>query len=108
MAFPCNQFGEQEPGEPKDITVFARHIYKAKFPIMSKCEVNGETGTIDVYRWLRTHSSLFDQKKGLTKTVQWNFAKFLVSSDLQICEYFAPLKEDKEILPIIEKVLMRE
>ena len=75
---------------------------------MAKSDVNGADTTNDVYRWLRTNSSLFCAKKQLTKTVQWNFAKFLVSADLQTCVYFSPLKEDKEIVPIIQKVLMRD
>ena len=41
LAFPCNQFGEQEPGTPEEINAFAREKYGAKFHMFQKCDVNG-------------------------------------------------------------------
>ena len=66
MAFPCNQFGKQEPGSPEDITAFVAN-YGVKFPMMQKVEVNG-AGADPCYKFLTGGTD-----------ISWNFAKFLVN-----------------------------
>ncbi|KAJ0065028.1 hypothetical protein NL108_001021, partial [Boleophthalmus pectinirostris] len=51
LAFPCNQFGQQEPGSDREIDSFARTTYGASFPIFSKIAVTG-TGANNVYKYL--------------------------------------------------------
>ena len=71
-AFPCNQFGGQEPGTPDEITSYAKTTHSANFMFFEKCDVNGNTAH-PVYNFLRQNSSL----KG--EAITWNFAKFLVN-----------------------------
>jgi len=42
LAFPCNQFGQQEPGSEQDIVRFVREAYGVTFPLFSKVDVRGE------------------------------------------------------------------
>lgn len=51
LAFPCNQFGQQEPGSDKDIDSFVRRVYGVSFPLFSKIAVVG-TGANNVYKYL--------------------------------------------------------
>jgi glutathione peroxidase len=53
LAFPCNQFGKQEPNSDKDILDFAEKNYKVKYPMFSKIEVNGENAS-PLYKYLKT------------------------------------------------------
>lgn len=73
--FPCNQFGNQEPGSPSEIRDFVNK-YDVEFPVFEKIDVNG-TNTHPVYKNLRQNSKL---NKGENKCGQitWNFGKFLV------------------------------
>ena len=60
IAFPCNQFGNQEPGTPTQIEEFIRGKYSGKFPIMAKGDVNGQDAQ-PMYVHLRTNSELYDE-----------------------------------------------
>lgn len=51
LAFPCNQFGQQEPGSDRDIDSFVRRVYGVSFPLFSKIAVVG-TGANNVYKYL--------------------------------------------------------
>lgn len=51
LAFPCNQFGQQEPGSDKEIDSFVRRVYGVSFPLFSKIAVVG-TGANNVYKYL--------------------------------------------------------
>ncbi len=72
LAFPCNQFGAQEPGTPEEIKEFVCERFKGNFPIMQKADVNGDEEQ-PVYKWL---------KKSFPGDITWNFAaKFLISRE---------------------------
>lgn len=73
LGFPCNQFLNQEPGSPADITAFVSK-YGVKFRMMAKVNVNGPE-ICDVYKYLKTSSD--------GEQIDWNFAKYLVSRDGQ-------------------------
>ena len=90
LAFPCNEFGGQEPGTPEEINEFARGKYGAEFPIFEKIIVNG-TDCHPIYNNLRMNSSLWDSKKKHAGQIPWNFAKFLVDKDGNVVKYYAPL-----------------
>ncbi|KAJ8901222.1 hypothetical protein NDN08_007071 [Rhodosorus marinus] len=74
LAYPCNQFGNQEPGDYDDICKFARDQYGAKFSIFDKVNVN-PPNVDDVYSFLKSTNPDSD------KRIEWNFAKFLVDKD---------------------------
>ena len=61
LAFPCNQFGAQEPGTHEEIQKFVTDNFGAKFPLFAKVDVNGE-GTHPVYGYLKKNSSLLDSE----------------------------------------------
>ena len=78
LAFPCNQFGEQEPGSMAEITEFTRS-YGINFPLFSKVDVSGRDASA-VYSFL--HES--------TRTLpQWNFGKYLVGRSGAVRQYFS-------------------
>ena len=72
LAFPCNQFGAQEPNNNENILKFCEMKYGVTFPIMEKIFVNGENQH-PVFKFLT------NKKKGfLIKNIKWNFTKFLI------------------------------
>ncbi|KAK4354585.1 hypothetical protein RND71_026779 [Anisodus tanguticus] len=84
LAFPCNQFGAQEPGNNDEIVEFACTRFKAEFPIFDKIEVNGENES-PLYKFLKSG------KWGiLGGDIQWNFAKFLVDKNGQAAHRYYP------------------
>ena len=85
LAFPCNQFGAQEPGSAEEIARFCSLTYGETFPVMQKIEVNG-THADPLYRWLKK------QKSGLlgSEAIKWNFTKFLIDTRGQVVERYAP------------------
>ncbi|KAI9762906.1 MAG: glutathione peroxidase gpx1 [Candelina submexicana] len=76
LGFPCNQFGNQDPGDNDTIQNFCQVNYGVSFPILGKTDVNGDKAE-PVFEWLK------NEKPGLMglKRVKWNFEKFLVSRD---------------------------
>ena len=85
LGFPCDQFGHQEPGDAEEIARFCSLDYPVSFPIMAKCEVNGEQAH-PFYQWLKK------EKPGLLglENVKWNFTKFLIDRDGKVVDRFAP------------------
>jgi glutathione peroxidase len=100
LSFPCNQFGAQEPGGPKEIASFCTLTYDVSFPVMSKIEVNGP-GAHPLFVWLKR------QKRGLlgVSGIKWNFTKFLVGRDGEVKGRFAPTTEPKALEGAIEALL---
>ncbi|KAF5189686.1 Glutathione peroxidase [Thalictrum thalictroides] len=84
LAFPCNQFGSQEPGSNSEIKKFACTRYKAEFPIFDKVDVNGPN-TAPVYQFLKSSAGGF-----LGDLVKWNFEKFLVDKNGKVVERYPP------------------
>jgi len=85
LAFPCNQFGAQEPGNAEEIASFCSLTYDVTFPMFGKIEVNGPK-THPLYAYLKA------QKKGLlgSEGIKWNFTKFLVDRSGAVVERYAP------------------
>lgn len=73
LGFPCNQFGWQEPGTDADVKQFCSLKYRVTFPMFSKIKVNGRDAH-PLYRHLKSQRSGFLW----TKSIKWNFGKFLV------------------------------
>ena len=100
LAFPCNQFGAQEPGDAEEIANFCSLTYDVTFPVFAKVDVNG--GSAD---------PLFERLKadapGLmgSKAVKWNFTKFLVDREGRAVRRYAPTTKPEELRAEIERLL---
>ncbi|CAL5215244.1 unnamed protein product [Lathyrus oleraceus] len=98
LAFPCNQFLEQEPGSSEEIHKFACTKFKAEFPIFRKIEVNGKNAD-PLYKYLK------NQKGRIFRAIDWNFAKFLVNKQGKVVERYAhtiaPHKIEKDIIKLL-------
>mgnify|MGYP003701503971 FL=1 len=92
LAFPCNQFGAQEPGTDEEILEFATSKYGVTFPMFSKIEVNGD-GACELYQLLKAAQP---DEEGKTD-IPWNFTKFLIDRDGNVVARFAPPVTPEEI-----------
>ena len=91
LDFPCNQFGNQAPGNDEEIHEFCTLRYHTTFPRMKKIDVNGENED-PLYTWLKK------QKGGLLGSkIKWNFTKFLVDRSGNVVERFAPTDKPESI-----------
>ena len=102
LGFPCNQFGEQEPGTSEEIATFCSATYGVTFPMFEKIDVNGESRH-PVYQELVTHPDA----DGEAGDIQWNFEKFLISPAGDVVKRFRPMvdPEAPEVTDAIEAVL---
>jgi glutathione peroxidase len=100
LAFPCNQFGAQEPGDAAEIANFCSLTYDVTFPVFAKIDVNGDGA-----------DPLFDHLKAMapgvlgTSGIKWNFTKFLVDRSGAVVERYAPTTKPEAISADIEKLL---
>ena len=112
LDFPCNQFGEQAPGDDEQIHSFCTGRFGITFPQFSKVEVNGENA-IPLYKWL-TDNTKFEgfgmspmgvMLSGVVKktdkdyktngNIKWNFTKFLIDRNGEIVARFEPTNMKK-------------
>ncbi len=100
LAFPCNQFGGQEPGGADEIESFCKVNFGLSFPLMAKIEVNG-AGADPLYDWLKSEAP------GLlgTKAIKWNFTKFLIDRKGKVVRRYAPTDKPESIVGDIEALL---
>ncbi|MDR6984070.1 glutathione peroxidase [Rheinheimera pacifica] len=100
LAFPCNQFGGQEPGSDNEIQQFCELNYAVSFPVMAKLAVNGPDAS-PLFEHLK------DSARGLMKTraIKWNFTKFLVNKDGDVVKRYAPRTKPASIAQSIEDLL---
>lgn len=100
LGFPCNQFMNQEPGSEEDIQQFCSLNYGVSFPVLGKVEVNGPK-TDGLFDYLKSEA------RGVlgSKSIKWNFTKFLVGRDGKVIARYAPKTEPQKISADIEKAL---
>ena len=100
LAFPCNQFGGQEPGTNEQITEFCSLNYGNTFPIFSKIDVNGENAH-PLFNFLTS------EKKGLlgTQKIKWNFTKFLINKDGEPVNRYGSSTTPEQLQSDIEKLI---
>ncbi|MFA9377888.1 MAG: glutathione peroxidase [Lachnotalea sp.] len=91
LDFPCNQFGNQAPGNIDEIHQFCQLNYSTTFPLFSKIEVNGKNEE-PLYHYLKENSNSI-----LGSKIKWNFTKFLVDKEGNVVERFAPITEPDKI-----------
>ncbi len=102
MGFPCNQFGQQEPGSDQEIKQFCTAEFQVTFPMFSKIDVNGDNAA-PLYKHLTSQDTKPDGKG----KVGWNFAKFLVDKEGKVAARFAPnvAPDDAELVKAIKTAL---
>mgnify|MGYP000514663073 FL=1 len=100
LGFPCNQFGAQEKGSDDEIASFCELNFGVTFPLMHKIDVNGD-GAHPLYRWLTAEAP------GVlgTKSIKWNFTKFLVGRDGQVIRRYAPQDKPEKLADDIQAAL---
>ena len=100
LAFPCNQFGGQEPGSSEEIQEFCTVNYGINFPIFEKVDVKGEDAH-PLFKYLTS------EKKGLlgSESIKWNFTKFLINKEGKPVARFAPNTTPEKISKEIENLL---
>jgi glutathione peroxidase len=99
LAFPCDQFGHQEPGTDGEIGAFCSTTYGVRFPVFGKIEVNGRQAH-PLYAWLRS------QKGGLLgSAIKWNFTKFLADRAGVVQARFAPTTTPDSLAGAVETLL---
>ncbi|EEB06177.2 glutathione peroxidase Gpx1 [Schizosaccharomyces japonicus yFS275] len=99
IGFPCNQFGNQDPGTNDEIQSFCQVNYGVTFPILGKIDVNGDK-TDPVFKYLKS------QKKQLgLERVKWNFEKFLINREGVPVERYSSISKPEHIAKDIESLL---
>tara|TARA_B100000614_G_scaffold253757_1_gene268116 strand:- start:186 stop:758 length:573 start_codon:yes stop_codon:yes gene_type:complete len=100
LAFPCNQFGGQEPGTAEEIKTFCSINFNVTFPLMAKIDVNGDN-TDPLYKYLK------NQAPGTmgTENIKWNFTKFLVGKDGKVVKRIGTQTKPSDIAADIEELL---
>jgi len=100
LGFPCNQFGNQDPGSNAEIGAFCQRNYGVEFPMMAKIEVNG-SGADPLFQWLKSEAP------GLlgSQAIKWNFTKFLIGRDGRVIKRYAPQDKPESLSRDIEAAL---
>jgi len=103
LAFPCNDFGGQEPGSNDEIAAFCSESYGVTFPLFDKVHARGDEQH-PLYRTLTSETP-----EGIAGEIQWNFTKFLVDPDGHVVARFAPATEPlaDELIAALEAILPR-
>jgi glutathione peroxidase len=99
LGFPCNQFGNQEPGNEKSIAEGCLLNYGVSFPMFAKIEVNGKNAH-PVFKYLKNElGGIFGS------SIKWNFTKFLVDANGKPIKRFSPITKPEEIDKYLSKIL---
>ncbi|MEW9031672.1 MAG: glutathione peroxidase [Planifilum fimeticola] len=99
LAFPCNQFANQEPGSEEEIQKFCETNYNVTFPLFSKVKVKGPDAH-PLFKYLTEKSPGV-----LGKEIKWNFTKFLVNRRGEVVKRYAPQTSPRRIAKDIEELL---
>ncbi|WP_409297825.1 glutathione peroxidase [Pseudomonas sp. KCJK8993] len=100
LGFPCNQFGQQEPGNEGAISAFCELNYGVSFPLFQKIEVNG-AGAHPLFVQLKKRATGLLGSQG----IKWNFTKFLIGRDGKLVKRFAPTTKPQDLAGEIEALL---
>ncbi|NJM50948.1 MAG: glutathione peroxidase [Sphingomonadales bacterium] len=100
LAFPCNQFGEQEPGDAEEIKNFCSLNYDVSFPLLAKVDVNGDNAD-PLWEYLK------QQQAGLlgSRGIKWNFTKFLVDRSGKVVARHGPQVKPESLEQDIVRLL---
>jgi glutathione peroxidase len=100
LAFPCNQFGGQEPGTDEEVLSFCSLNYDVKFDLFSKVQVNGDQAH-PLFQYLKKEAPGLLGSEG----IKWNFTKFLVDRDGRVLKRFASMTTPSQLESEIESLL---
>ncbi len=100
LGFPCNQFGQQEPGSATDIQSFCETRFGVSFPLFQKIDVNGANAH-PLFKYLEKAAP------GIlgTEAIKWNFTKFLVDGSGNVVKRYGSNTDPKDIAKDIESLL---
>ena len=100
LGFPCNQFGHQSPESAEDFCAFGEENYGVSFPLMEKVDVNGRH-THPLFEYLKKEAP------GVmgTRSIKWNFTKFLVGRNGQVIARFGPKDHGPALRQALEKAI---
>lgn len=102
LGFPCDQFGNQEPGDSNEIREFCEHNYGVSFPMFEKVDVNGKNAH-PIFTYLKTQLSggIFGRR------IKWNFTKFLIDKNGKPLKRFSPLTKPEKMEGYIQRAMGR-
>ncbi|KAK6441771.1 Glutathione peroxidase 2 [Oleoguttula sp. CCFEE 5521] len=102
LAFPCNQFGGQDPGSNEEIQSFCTLGHKVTYKVLGKTDVNGSTAE-PVWEWMK------NEKPGLMglQRIKWNFEKFLIGRDGKVKGRWASTTKPESIKGAIEEEIKK-
>jgi glutathione peroxidase len=100
LGFPCDQFGQQEPGDEDEIKRFCTQTYDVTFPMFAKIEVNG-AHTHPLYQYLK------QQQPGILRSqaIKWNFTKFLIDRQGLVLRRYGSVDKPESIEPDVAALL---
>ena len=100
LGFPCNQFGQQEPGNADQIQSFCETSFGVSFPLFQKIEVNGSNAH-PLYQYLtKAAPGIFG-----TEGIKWNFTKFLVDRTGKVVKRYSPTAKPEDLEKDIQSLL---
>ena len=100
LAFPCNQFGAQEPGSNEEIQEFCDTNFNVSFKIFDKINVNGSSAS-PLFKHLK------NEAKGVmgSEAIKWNFTKFLIDNNGRVIKRYSPQTTPDKIDKDLSKIL---
>ena len=100
LAFPCNQFGAQEPGSNEEIKEFCDINFNVSFKIFDKINVNGSSAS-PLFKHLK------NEAKGVmgSEAIKWNFTKFLIDNNGSVIKRYSPQTTPDKIDKALSKIL---
>ncbi len=100
LGFPCNQFGQQEPGSADEIQSFCETRFGVTFPLFQKVDVNGENAH-PLFKYLtKAVPGIFG-----TEGIKWNFTKFLVDRSGKVVKRYPSTAKPEDIEKDIQALL---
>lgn len=99
LGFPCNQFGNQEPGNTEDIEAFCQVNYGVSFPMFAKVDVNGKAAH-PVFKFLKSRLGGF-----LGSKIKWNFTKFVIDKNGRPVKRFSPTTKPESMEPFLKEII---
>lgn len=102
LGFPCGQFANQEPGDNDQVAQACELNFGVNFPLYAKIDVNGKNAH-PLFQHLTTEAP------GLlgSKSIKWNFTKFLIDQEGKVVKRFAPKDDPKEVDRYIRELLQK-
>ena len=100
LAFPCNQFGAQEPGSNEEIKEFCDINFNVSFKIFDKINVNGSNAS-PLFKHLKNEAKGFMG----SEAIKWNFTKFLIDNNGSVIKRYSPQTTPDKIDKDLSKIL---